>query len=85
MILHGSLIKGTKTVKEALVEKNEEGFSFRDILEECFIDLCKELDIQVPLWLNKNTTEFANYRRTFFTGDQFMEKVPFDRFEIRIE
>ncbi|HHW47971.1 MAG TPA: hypothetical protein GXX14_05055 [Clostridiaceae bacterium] len=85
MILHGKLIKGTKTLKEALVEKSEEGISFRDALEECFIDLCKELDIQVPIWLGKNTTEFVNYRRTFFDGDQFMEKVSFDRFEVRFE
>ena len=84
MILYGKLIKGTKTIKEAFVEKSEEGISFRDALEECFIGLCKELDIEVPLWIKKNTTEFVNYRRTFFTRDQFMDEVLFDRLEIRI-
>ena len=84
MVLSGKLIKGTKTLKETLVEENNESLSFRDALEECLIRLCAELDIPVPLWLQKNTTEFARYRRTFFTNEQFVEKVSFDKFEIRL-
>lgn len=84
MILYGRLIKGTKTIKNASIEVNEGGMSFRDALEECLVGLCKELDIQVPLWLKKNTTEFVSYRRTFFFSDQFMETVNFDKFEIRL-
>lgn len=85
MKLHGKLIKGTKIIKEASVENNDKSLSYRDALEECFINLCRELDIQVPLWLKKNTSEFAAYRRTFFSAEQFLEKVKFDRFEIRAE
>jgi hypothetical protein len=84
LILSGKLIKGTKVINEALVEINGNSGSFRDALEECFIALCKELDIPVPLWLGKNTKEFARYRRTFFTGEHFIEGVSFDRFEIRL-
>lgn len=85
MILIGKLITGTRVIKEVVVENNEEGLSYRDVLEKCFIELCKRLDIQVPLWLKKNTKEFASYRRTFFTPDQFIDKVNFGRFEIRVE
>lgn len=85
LILIGKLITGTRVTKEAVVENNEEGLSYRDMLEQCFIEVCKQLDIQVPLWLRKNTSEFASYRRTFFTCDQFIDKVNFDRFEIRVE
>lgn len=84
MRLSGKLVKGTKTLKETLVEENNESLSFRNMLEECLIKLCGELDIPVPLWLKKNTTEFARYRRTFFTNEQFVEKVSFDKFEIRL-
>jgi len=55
------------------------------LLEEGLISLCRELDIPVPLWLNKNTSEFARYRKTFFDRDQFIEDVKFDRFELRME
>ncbi|OPZ86319.1 MAG: hypothetical protein BWY74_03679 [Firmicutes bacterium ADurb.Bin419] len=84
MKITGKLIKGTGIISEKLVEKENSSVSFRDLLEDNFIALCKELDISVPLWLKRNTTEFARYRRTSFTKDQFIEDVKFDRLEIRI-
>jgi hypothetical protein len=83
--LHGKLLKNTRIIKEVVVEKADDNLSFADLLEDCFIDLCKHLDVQVPLWLKKNTSEFAAFRKTFFTKEQFIEKVTFDRLEIRIE
>ncbi|ABN53722.1 MAG TPA: hypothetical protein DEF39_00420 [Hungateiclostridium thermocellum] len=85
MILVGRLIKGTHAIKESVFNKEAEDTDFRDLLEEGLISLCRELDIPVPLWLNKNTSEFARYRKTFFDRDQFIEDVKFDRFELRME
>ncbi|GAE90136.1 hypothetical protein [Acetivibrio straminisolvens] len=85
MVLVGRLIKGTYTIKESIFNKEDEGADFRDLLEEGLISLCRDLDIPVPLWLNKNTSEFARYRKTFFAKDQFLETVKFDRFELQIE
>jgi len=84
MKLTGNLIIGTKIVKKITVEKDDPRMSFHDSLEECLIDLCRGLDIPVPIWMKKNTTEFAAFRRTFFSDEQFTEKVNFDRFEIRL-
>ena len=85
MKLYGKLIKGTKITKEAMVFKESDNLYYRDLLEESLINLCKELDIPVPLWLKKNTKEFAAYRRTFFSKEQFVEKVYFDRFDLIVE
>ncbi len=85
MKLTGRLIKNTAIIKEAVIEKDDETASYTDLLEECLIGLCRELDIQVPLWLKKNTAEFVKYHRTFFTKEQFMENVRFERFEIKLE
>ena len=39
----------------------------------------------VSLWLSKNTREFAQFHQTTFFEDQFSDnKVPFDRFMIRL-
>lgn len=84
MILTGRLIKGTSIMKESSIEKNSEEGSFRDLLEESFVALCRELDTPVPMWLKRNSTEFARYRRTFFDSDQFMEDIKFDRLEIKL-
>lgn len=80
--LSGRILKGPKTIRTAEIEKEQNNSSYRDTLEECLIKLCKKLDIQVPLWLKKNTSEFALYKKTFFSKEQFMEDVEFDRFEI---
>lgn len=85
MRLKGRLIKQTSVMNEAAVERELGNLPFRDVLEDCFITLCRELDIQVPMWLKKNTKEFARFRRTFFPREQFLEKVAFDRLEIRLE
>jgi hypothetical protein len=82
--LIGKIIIENRLVREAAVEDNDERHNFRDKLEMCLIDLCKELDIPVPLWLKKNTRELAIFRRTLFSPEQFMEKVWFDKFEIRL-
>lgn len=82
MTLNGKLFLEGRLVKEAGSNTPEEGASFRDKLEKCLLGLCSELDIPVPLWLKKNTRELAIFRRTFFTREQFMEKVWFDKFEI---
>lgn len=83
LVLNGKLIIEGKIVKELNTEAPED-LSFRDKLEKCLLDLCSGMDIPVPLWLKKNTRELAIFRRTFFTREQFIEKVWFDKFEIRL-
>ena len=43
---------------------------------------CKQLDVPVPIWLPKHEKEYASFRRTAFTADNFMESTDFDRLEI---
>lgn len=85
MKLYGRLVKDTRIIKEAQTQPKDEDRPFRDQLEECLIEVCKALDIQVPLWLKKNTKEFANYHRTFFNSEHFVEKIGFDHLEIWVE
>ena len=84
MTLSGKIYVEGKLVREAVAEDNEEGHSFREKLENCLLDLCSLIDIPVPLWLKKNTRELAVFRKTFFTPEQFMDKVWFDKFEIKL-
>ncbi len=83
--LYGRIVKDTSLIREALVDEEDESTSYRDKLEKCFVSLCREMEIPVPLWIKKNTKEFGAFRRTFFSKEQFVEKVYFDRFEIRLE
>ncbi len=84
MRLYGKILVENRPVREAASEDKDEKHNFGDKLEKCLIDLCAKLEIPVPLWLKKNTKELAIFRRTFFSSEQFMEKVWFDKFEIRL-
>lgn len=85
MKLTGKIIKDTRVVRETTVVSTEKGKSFRDSLEECLVEVCKQLDTGVPMWLKKNTGEFACFHKTSFFAEQFMEDVYFDRLEIYLE
>lgn len=85
MTLNGKIFIEGKLIKEASSITPDEKLSFRDKLEKCLLDLCSKLDIPVPLWLKKNTRELAIFHRTFFSYEQFVEKVWFDKFEIILE
>lgn len=80
----GKLVKGTKILKTASRERDW-NISFHSAMEESLIGICRDLDIPVPLWLKKNTGEFAAFKRTSFDGGQFTEQINFDRFEFRME
>ena len=84
MTLYGKLFLEGKLIREAEAGDDEAGRSFRDSLENCLLALCGSLDIPAPLWMKKNTREFAVFRRTFFNREQFIEKVWFDKFEIKL-
>lgn len=80
----GRLIKGTRILKTATCENNMDE-SLHKAMENSLIALCRDLDISVPMWLKKNTNEFAIFRRTSFDSGQFNEQVGFERFELRME
>lgn len=85
MKLSGKLIKGTTTLMEKSYEVDDSEGTYQDRLEKCFVELCSMLAIEVPMWLTKNTREYARFRRTSFNADQFFNPVVFERFEIKSE
>lgn len=84
MRLEGKIFRANLAIAEKTVEKAEKSESFVKDLEWCFVLLCRELDIPIPLWLNKNTIEFARFHQTIFFEEQFTEKILFNRFQIRL-
>ena len=84
MTLNGKLIVEGKLIREMGAEDNDEAHNFRDKLQSCLVDVCGKLEVPVPLWLKKNTRELAIFRRTFFSREQFIDKVWFDKLEINL-
>lgn len=44
--------------------------------------LCRSLDIAHPVWLGKHSREMEAFGRTVFFGDDFIEPIAFDTFEL---
>ena len=84
MRLEGKLFKANLMIRQAVVTKDNPEMSFVKELESALIELCRTLDMPIPLWLSKNTHEFAAFRQTLFFSDQFTEDVHFDRFQIKL-
>jgi len=84
MRLEGKLFKENIAVRICTVTRDDPELSFVRGLELALIDLCHALEAPIPLWLSKNTHEFAAFRQTIFFRDQYTEPVHFDRFQIRL-
>ena len=84
MKLEGKIFRANIVLGVEVVETKKTNQSFVKELEAALIELCRELEIPIPLWLSKNTHEFAAFHQTLFFADQFTEKVGFDRFQIKL-
>ncbi len=84
MVLEGRTFISNRLIqlKEVHYENPEVSFSVE--LSEAIIILCREMDIPVPLWMKKNTHEFAAFHQTIFFDEQYPDKVKFDKFQIKM-
>ena len=84
MELEGRTYKGNKLLKIREIKYDNPDVSFSVELSEAIIILCREMDVPVPMWMKKNTHEFAAFHQTIFFDEQYPEKVKFDSFQIRM-
>ena len=84
MRLEGRLFRGGRSLREAVVESGAGDQGIARELESCIRSLCTVLEIPTPIWLQKNTREFARFHQTVFFEGQFTDRVGFDRFQIRL-
>lgn len=50
----------------------------------CLEKVCNEFDLEKPIWLDSNVSNFKRHSKTRFTQDSFIETVPFDYLEFHI-
>ncbi|MBQ6384718.1 MAG: hypothetical protein IJJ38_00925 [Lachnospiraceae bacterium] len=43
-----------------------------------------ELDLEKPIWLDSNVSEFQKTAKTKFYQDSFIERIPFDCLEFQV-
>ncbi len=83
MILEASLYVANIMTAQITVNEDRPDLRFSKQVEVCLLKLCKELQIPIPLWLQKNSQEFARFHQTIFFKESFGEAVNFDRLRIK--
>ena len=71
-----------KIIRRQRIERQDTAECALEEVQDALTELCREFDIPRPLWLNKHSREFEEFRRTRFLPEHFMEEVPFQRLEI---
>lgn len=76
--------KDARIMKSIVIEKPEKGKSRTAKVFEAIEDICHELDLAKPIWLDKNVKEFKNMDKTTFNQDNFIESIPFDFVRVEV-
>ena len=79
----GKLFRDNHLIKDIVVENGQNLSRTRKIfagLEE----ICRELDLGTPIWLDVNIRDFKQLSRTRFTRDSFVEAIDFDYLELQV-
>jgi hypothetical protein len=83
MQLEGKLFRANLMIQMATVSQPDTSERFVVQLERAFIQLCRQLEMPLPIWMEKNTKEFARFHQTLFFAEQFTDPITFERFQIR--
>jgi hypothetical protein len=81
--LWGKIIKNNRLLQDSVIEDNSADTRTHKIFH-AIEKLCYEFDLEKPIWLDSNITEFRRRDRVRFSQDNFIEKIDFDFFEIQI-
>ena len=71
-----------RVIRDHRIAESETRPCAPDEAAEVLTEICRGLDIARPIWLRKHETEWANFARTAFRPEHFVESVDFDRLEV---
>ena len=79
----GKVIKDNRLLRDVTAEEN--GGETRTIkVFHALEEICRELDLPKPLWLDTNIREFQKVAKARFRQDSFIEEIPFDYLEFQV-
>ena len=81
--LWAKTFKNSHIVKDVTIEDPSEDTRTHKVFH-ALEKACYEFDLSIPIWLEKNVTEFQRFAKTRFHQDNFMETINFDFLEIHV-
>ena len=80
----GKLFKDNHLLKDMVYENSDRTLNRTKKVFAGLHEFCMEFDLQEPIWLDKNITEFQRVDKTRFDQDNFIASIEFDFLEIQV-
>ena len=75
--------KENRMIKDIVIEDNLDDTRTHKIFR-ALEEICLQLDLGKPIWLEATVSDFKRHSKTRFTQDNFIEEIEFDYLEIQI-
>lgn len=79
----GKIFEKNHLIKDTVVEDDSSLNRTRKVFRG-LENVCRTFDLSVPIWLDKNVSEFQRRGKTRFGKDNFIEEIDFDYLEMQI-
>ena len=80
----GKLWKNNHLLKDYVAENSDYSMTRTAMVFQALEEICRELALSQPIWLDSNIKEFQRIARTRFRSDSFIEAIDFDYLEIHV-
>ena len=81
--LWGKIFRANRLIKDTVACSGADDTRTHKVFQ-CLEDICYELDLEKPIWLDKNIDVFKRHSKTRFNQDNFIEHLDFDFLEIEV-
>ncbi len=78
------IFKDNRLLKDLVICNDDLSMSRTKKVFSCLDEVCYELDLSKPIWLDKNINDFKRHDKTRFTSDNFIEPIEFDYLEFHV-
>ncbi len=82
--LWAKIIRNNKLLRDVTVSNDEVRLNRTKKVFAAIDEVCVQLDLSHPVWLDSNIEDFKRFDRTRFTKDSFIEGIDFDYLEIQV-
>lgn len=81
--LWGKMFSNNHMIQDTVIENSDNDTRTHKI-QGALREICYAFDLGVPIWLDKNVSEFQKISKTRFYADSFVESIDFDYLEIQV-
>lgn len=80
----GKIFQDNHLLKDMVYENKDTALNRTKKVFDGLHEFCMSFDLQEPIWLDKNISEFKRIDKTRFYQDNFIESIEFDFLEIHV-